>query len=105
MGPTLFRAGALALALFVAGPLARAAEAPLADAAERSDRAGVRALIDRHADPDQPQPDGMTALHWAAHRDDLEMARLLVDAKADAKAANRYGVTPLSLACTNGDGA
>ena len=27
------------------------------------------------------------------------------EAGADVKAANRYGVTPLSLACTNGDGA
>ena len=45
----------------------------------------------------------MTALHWAAHRDDLETAKLLVDAGADVKAANRYGVTPLSLACTNGN--
>ena len=45
----------------------------------------------------------MTALHWAAYHDDLETAKLLVDAKADVKAANRYGVTPLSLACTNGN--
>jgi ankyrin repeat protein len=51
------------------------------------------------------QLDGMTALHWAAYRDDLEMAKHLVNAKADVKAANRYGVTPLSLACTNGNGA
>ena len=51
----------------------------------------------------QAQVDGMTALHWAAHHDDLETAKLLVDAKADVKAANRYGVTPLSLACTNGN--
>jgi len=52
-----------------------------------------------------PQADGMTALHWAAYRDDLETAKALVDAKADAKAANRYGVTPLSLACQNGSAA
>ena len=45
----------------------------------------------------------MTALHWAAYHDDLEMAKLLVHAKANVKAANRYGVTPLSLACTNGN--
>ena len=49
------------------------------------------------------QVDGMTALHWAAYLDDLETAKLLVKAKADVKAANRYGVTPLSLACTNGN--
>ena len=45
----------------------------------------------------------MTALHWAAYHDDLETAKLLVDARANVKAANRYGVTPLSLACTNGN--
>jgi ankyrin repeat protein len=44
----------------------------------------------------------MTALHWAAYRDDLKTARLLVEARADVRAANRYGVTPLSLACTSG---
>ena len=43
--------------------------------------------------------------HWAAYRDDLELATLLVHNKADVKAANRYGVTPLSLACTNGNAA
>ncbi len=45
----------------------------------------------------------MTALHWAAHHDDLDTVKLLIAAGADAKAANRYGVTPLSLACTNGN--
>ena len=37
----------------------------------------------------------MTALHWAAHWDDLDTAKLLLRAGANAKAANRYGVTPL----------
>jgi ankyrin repeat protein len=49
--------------------------------------------------------DGTTPLHWAVHQDDLEKAAALVQAGADVKAANRYGVTPLSLACTNGTGA
>lgn len=51
------------------------------------------------------QPDGTTDLHWAAHRDDLESARRLVKAGANAKAANRFGATPLSEACINGNGA
>src|SRR5262249_48218336 len=34
--------------------------------------------------------------------DDLETADLLILAGANANAANDYGVTPLSLACTNG---
>jgi ankyrin repeat protein len=96
-------APALAIILLACGPSARAAEAPLADAAERGDRASVRALLEAHADINQTQADGMTALHWAAYHDDLETAKLLVKAKADVKAANRFGVTPLSLACTNGN--
>jgi len=44
----------------------------------------------------------MTALHWAIYHDDREMAAQLLSAGASVKAANRYGVTPLSLACTNG---
>jgi ankyrin repeat protein len=47
----------------------------------------------------------MTALHWATYQDEAETAQLLVRAGANVKAANRYGVTPLSLACTNGNGA
>ena len=95
----------LALILLHAGTASDGAEVPLADSAEKSDRASIRALLERGVDVNQSQVDGMTALHWAAHLDDLETAKLLVDAKADVKAANRYGVTPLSLACTNGNGA
>ena len=94
-----------ALFLLILGPgsASPAADAPLASAAERGDRAEIRRLIEGHADVNGAQPDGMTALHWAAHRDDLEGATLLVAAKADAKATNRFGVTPLSMACTNGN--
>ncbi|HJZ71952.1 MAG TPA: ankyrin repeat domain-containing protein [Vicinamibacterales bacterium] len=81
------------------------AESPLADAMERMDRAAVRALLQRRADVNVAQVDGMTALHWAAYQDDLESVELLVRAGADVKAANRYGITPLSLAITNGDSA
>lgn len=47
-------------------------------------------------------PDGMTALHWAVHRNDMAATAALIRAGADVAAATRYGVTPLSLACTNG---
>ena len=84
---------------------ADSAPRPLADAAEKSDRAAIRALLKQRADVNATQADGMTALHWAAHHDDREVAELLVRAGANVKAANRYGVTPLSLACTNGNAA
>jgi ankyrin repeat protein len=77
--------------------------APLADAAEKMDRAKIHVLLKQHVDVNAPQADGMTALHWATYQDDLKIAELLVRAGANVKAANRYGVTPLSLACTNGN--
>jgi len=51
------------------------------------------------------EADGTTALHRAAQRNDLEAANQLIRAGANVKAANRYGVTPLSLACINGNAA
>src|SRR5438034_9744332 len=81
------------------------AAALLADAAEKMYRPRIRALLQQRVDVNTPQIDGMTALHWAAYQDDLETEELLVRAGANVKAANRYGVTPLSLACTNGNGA
>ena len=80
-------------------------DALVADAAEKMDHATIRTLLQRRADVNAPQIDGMTALHWAAYQDDFETAGLLVRAGANVKAANRYGVTPLSLACTNGNAA
>ena len=90
-------------ALTITTSPARGAE--LASAAEKTDRAKVRALLRQRADVNAPQADGMTALHWAVYRDDAEMADELLNAGAGVNAATRYGVTPLSLACTNGNDA
>src|SRR3990170_2321709 len=62
----------------------------------------VRALLAKRVDPNTAETDGTTALHWAAHRDDLAAADLLIKAGANVRAVNRYGVTPLWLACING---
>ena len=74
----------------------------VADAAEAGQASAVRALLDAGADMNATQPDGTTALHWAAFRNDAEVAELLVRAGADPNARNAYGTHPLSLACTNG---
>jgi ankyrin repeat protein len=95
----------LAVLLFGVSVLGAGSDAPLADAAEKMDRARIRTLLHERVDVNAPQVDGMTALHWATYQDDLETAELLVHAGANVKATNRYGVTPLSLACTNGNGA
>jgi ankyrin repeat protein len=47
------------------------------------------------------QADGATALHWAAHHDDLPLAKMLLRAGARAGAADDTGATPLFLACMN----
>jgi ankyrin repeat protein len=77
--------------------------APVADAAEKQDRAKVAALLRQGADVNAAQADGMNALHWAAYHDDPSLVTLLLKSGAGARAANRYGVTPLSLACANGN--
>jgi ankyrin len=46
-------------------------------------------------------PDGTTALHWAVRANDLDAAQRLLKAGANPDAANRYGITPLSLAAEN----
>jgi len=98
------RAFAVVLALCGVASPAFAADAPLADAAEKADWVRVGTLLKERADVNAAQKDGMTALHWAAYHDYTESAKLLIDAGANAKAENRYGVTPLSLACTGGNG-
>ncbi len=56
-------------------------------------------------DVNTPEADGTTALHWAVDGDHPELVELLLHAGASVKAANRYGVTPLWLACANGSAA
>ncbi len=97
--------GLFAALLPAAAFAAASFEARLADAVERNERGRVEALLAAGADVNAAQPDGMTALHWAAYRDDLEAARKLLRAGADVTAENRYGVTPLTPACINGNGA
>jgi ankyrin repeat protein len=75
----------------------------LADAAMRRDTAAVRSLLQQKVDVNAPGKDGTPALHWVVRVDDVETAELLIRAGADAKLADRYGVTPLFLACTNGN--
>lgn len=91
------------LALLAASLPAASTLPALANAAEAGQRDAVRALLQQGADPNAGQADGMTALHWAAHDNDIAMAKLLLEAGARAGMSNRYGITPLFLACQNGN--
>ncbi len=79
------------------------ASSDLADAVMQQDSARVRALLDHHADVNAAQPDGSTALHWAAYRGDARTAALLLAAGAHPNVATGTGMTPLLLACQAGN--
>jgi ankyrin repeat protein len=92
----------LSLAVAAATPL-RVAESPVADAAEQNDVEAVRALLRRGADPNAPQSDGLTALHWAALRDNAQLVEVLRYAGANLRPLTRAGgYTPLHLAAREG---
>jgi ankyrin repeat protein len=74
----------------------------LVEAVQRQDRTAIRALLQQRTDVNVRQPDGATAIAWAAHWDDLDTADLLLRAGADVNLANDLGIAPLSLACRNG---
>ena len=79
-----------------------AAEFDLLEAIERNNPEVAIALLIHGADVHATQPDGATALHWAAHWDSVDLAQGLLQAGAPINAANEFGVTPLSVACRNG---
>ena len=83
------------------GIAAAAGDTRLVEAARQQDLQAARALV-HQVDVNAAPVNGATALHWAAHWDNLELAHVLLQAGADPSLANDYGVTSLWLACTNG---
>ncbi len=84
---------------------AAGADAPLADAAKGQNWDTVGALLRQATDVDAAQPDGSTALHWAAYWNAPDTLDRLIAEGADVDAANDYGATPLWAACANRHGA
>jgi ankyrin repeat protein len=109
-GETLMRVKAKGLlgvfGLLLATGMAAASppDGSLADAVKRQDRAAVSRLL-KTADVNGRLADGATALHWAAHWDDVDTVDALIRLGARVDAATEYGVTPLVLAATNGSAA
>ena len=95
--------GSLGFALCLSVVIAAQAPAPVAEAASKGDREGVRALLKAGLDVNAAQGDGTTALHWAAMKGDAELAQILIYAGANIRATTRLGAyTPLYLAAKGG---
>jgi len=92
--------GGLFLATVALG--AAGADLRLIEAVKNRNVEAVRSLLGRGINVNTPQPDGATALHWAAHQDDQVTADLLIRAGANVNATNELGATPLWIAAAQG---
>ena len=96
LGLAVIAAIAFSHSLFAAVP-----ERAVIEAARDDNQALVAGLLGRGADVNAQEPDGSTALAWAAIRANADVARTLLGAGADPNLANSYGIGPLSLAIEN----
>jgi len=103
VSPIRFAPFAVVAALALAGGRAALAASDVADAVMRQDPARVQALLRAHADVNAAQPDGSTALHWAADYGDARTAAALIAAGAHPNVRTDTGMTPLALACQSGN--
>src|SRR5579872_390296 len=100
----LFPQGVVPAVLLLTATLSYAAgDLRIVDAIKRRDDKAVTALVGQKADVNAAQPDGATALAWAAYLDDTAAADLLLAAGAKVNTKDEYGETPLTLACANGN--
>ena len=99
----LARHGILLLVLGALCQGAWAAADSIADAVMNGNAAEMTKLIAAGANVNTPQPDGTTALHWAAYHGDTAGAQALLAAGAAAAAKTDTGMTPLALACEGGN--
>lgn len=74
-----------------------------ADLAEQKRWQELTKELDERKTSPPPQPDGTTALHWAVHHEQLDVVQLLLEKGWQADRKNDYGISPLILACENGN--
>jgi ankyrin repeat protein len=94
-----------AVAVLLLSNFAAAADDNLIEAVQHGDHATLLSLLDRKdVDINADRGDGSTALSWASYGDDETAVDVLIRAGADVNAASEfYNVTPLALACSNGN--
>lgn len=102
---------AWAAALFLSAAVSASAwaqttsgETFLIDALKAGDRETAMELVrQRRVDVDAKEPDGSTALMYAAYTEDVELARQLIRRDADVNAVNDYGVSAMQEAAMVGN--
>src|SRR6202171_4613885 len=77
----------------------------LIQAVRSQDPGAIETLLKQGVDVNATQPDGATALHWAAYHDDQQTIDRLIRAGAKVNARNELGATPLWLAAVHGGAA
>ena len=106
MGRRMVGGVCVVLAVALCGPrllVAGTSDAPVADAAMAGQTTVIGSLLQQGADVNAAQPDGMTALHWAALNGDADLAAMLLYAGANVNSSTRLGgYTPLIMAAENG---
>jgi len=73
-------------------------QTPLFYAAREGNPKIVQWLLEKGADPNCKDPDGLTPLHWAARKGYLEVAKALVDGGGNYQVENINGLRPLQFA-------
>ncbi len=80
-----------------------AADLSLVNAAARDDWSTAPTLLSNQDTVRATQADGMTALHWAIHYHRADQVSKLLAAGASATTATAYKITPLQMACDQGN--
>ncbi|HEY1302257.1 MAG TPA: ankyrin repeat domain-containing protein [Vicinamibacterales bacterium] len=81
---------------------AATADLRLIEAVKTGNAQAARSLVKQRVLIDAAEPDGSTALHWAARLDRADLVQILLRSGAQPNAKTRYGIAPLALAAVNG---
>src|SRR5262245_6797300 len=99
---TVVRAFPVLLLTLLYSPAATTADLTIVEAVKTLNWAAFDALLKRGADVNRPQPDGTTALHWAAYWNNPDVVERLIRAGARPNATNELGATALWIAAGQG---
>ena len=91
------------LASTLAGSCFATSNIPLIQAVKDENAKAFQVLIRQKSNVNAAQPDGATALAWAAYLDHPTMVEALLAAGAEVNVTDEYGETPLTLACSTGN--